>query len=105
MCLLVPTFAPPSAKSLLELLTPKSWMSDLDMEEQFLNFPSQEDLQAYCGVDVRPFLGAGRKSILWLQWNRCMMGLHSSPYRAIKATYLGEEVALGDRDDKSNHMH
>lgn len=88
-CLWVPTFALPSADALLELLTEKSWMSDLDMGEQFLNFPLHEDLQAFCGIDVRPYFGAGRQSTLWLRWTRCMMGLRCSPYMAVKATYLG----------------
>ncbi len=104
-CLWVPTFTLPSADSLLDLLTPKSWMSDLNMGEQFLNFPLHEDLQVYCGIDVRLYFGAGMKSTLWMRWNRCLMGLRSSPYIATKASSLGEEVALGDKHDVTNPMH
>jgi hypothetical protein len=41
----VPTFALPTANALLDLLTPMSWMSDLDMGEQFLNFALHPDIQ------------------------------------------------------------
>lgn len=80
-------------------------MSDLDMGEQFLNCPLHGDIQEYCGIDVRPYFAEQRCQTLWLRWTRCMMGLKSSPYVATKATYLGEEVAVGDRTSSDNPMH
>ncbi len=34
-------------------------MGDLDMGEQFLNFPMHPDLQVFCGIDVQLYLGKG----------------------------------------------
>jgi hypothetical protein len=50
-CLWVPSFWLPSAESLVDCMTEDSWMGDLDMGEQFLNFPLHPDLQQYCGID------------------------------------------------------
>jgi len=65
-CLWAPSFSLPSSDTLLDLLTPDSWMGDMDMGEQFLNFHLHEDLQPYCGIDVRPFFDHTRKTTLWL---------------------------------------
>jgi hypothetical protein len=100
-----PSFSLPSSETLLDLLTPDSWMGDMDMGEQFLNFHLREDLQPYCGIDVRPVFDHTRKTTLWLRWNRCMMGLMSSPYVAIKSTYLGEEIIQGCPEDPTNPLH
>ena len=104
-CLWVPSFALPSADSLTDLLTEHSWMSDMDMGEQFLNFPLHPDLQKCCGIDLRPYFLDTPGPTMWLRWTRCMMGLKSSPYFAIKATHLGEEVAFGDPADINNPLH
>lgn len=42
---------------------------------------------------------------MWLGWSRCMMGLMSSPYVAIKQTHLGMEVIKGERTDDWNPLH
>ena len=89
----VPSFSLPSVDTLTDRLDITSWMSDLDMGEQFLNFPLDQDLQPYCGIDVCPYLGTSPGTqTLWLRWARCMMGLKSSPYVAIKGTHLAEEA-------------
>jgi hypothetical protein len=104
-CLWAPTFALPSSDTLLDLLTPESWMSDMDMGEQFLNFHLHEALQPYCGIDVRPFFDCTHTNTMWLRWSRCMMGLRISPYVAIKSTYLGEEIVQGNPGDNLNPLH
>jgi len=59
----VPSFSLPTMKSLTNLLDGHSWMSDLDMGEQFLNFPLDPKVQPLCGIDVHPYLGtAGTKT-------------------------------------------
>jgi hypothetical protein len=79
-------------------------MSDMDMGEQFLNFPLHPDLQECCGIDLRPYFSDTPGPTMWLCWTRCMMGLKSSPYFSIKATHLGEEVAFGDPADINNPL-
>jgi hypothetical protein len=73
--------------SLTDMLDGTSWMSDLDMGEQFLNFPLDPALQPYCD---------------WLRWTRCMMGLTSLPYVAVRGTHSTEELVFGDRQDPTN---
>jgi len=63
MLMWVPSFSLPTMKSLTNLLDGHSWMSDLDMGEQFLNFPLDPKVQPLCGIDVHPYLGtAGTKT-------------------------------------------
>lgn len=104
-CLWVPTFALPTAETLVDNMGVNSWMGDLDMGEQFLNFPLHPDLQPFCGIDLRPYFTPQSGKTLWMRWVRCMMGLRPSPYFAVQGTYLGEEVAFGDRQDLSNPFH
>jgi len=101
----VPSFSLPTVDTLTNMLGPTSWMADLDMGEQFLNFPLDPKLQPYCGIDVRPYLGApGDAQTLWLRWRRCMMGLMSSPYITNKGMHIAEETVLGNRFDPSNPL-
>jgi len=97
-----PSFPLPSVDTLTDMVEPTTWMADLDMGEQFLNFPLDVHLRSSCGIDVRPFLAPGRKQTLWLRWERCMMGLTNSPYVVVKGTHLADESALGDRQDPKN---
>lgn len=100
-----PTFVLPGAETVVDQMDELSWMGDLDMGEQFLNFPLRPDLQRYCGIDVRPYLGQGRTKTLWWRWARCMMGLKPSPYFSVKGTYLAEEMVYGDINDPANPFH
>jgi hypothetical protein len=99
----VPSFSLPTMEALTNLLDRHSWMSDLDMGEQFLNFPLDPKVQPLCGIDVRPYLGTiGNKATHWLRWTRCMMGLRTSPYVAVKGTHIAEEIVFGDRHCPTN---
>jgi hypothetical protein len=101
----VPSFQLPTCETLTDLLSPDSWMADLDLGEHFHNFPLHEDLQAYCGLDIRPYFGSGRTcQTIWRRWSRCMMGLKTSPYFTIQATHLAFEVSNGDRHDPANAL-
>jgi hypothetical protein len=94
----VPTFSLPTIDNLTDMLDLSSWMVDLDIGEQFLNFPLDPNLQPYCGIDVRPYLGTPPgSSTHWLRWTRCMMGLKSSPYISIKGTHIAEDLVFGNR--------
>jgi hypothetical protein len=102
----VPSFSFPTADSLTNLLTQASWMVDLDLGEHFLNFNLHPTLRPYCGIDLKPILDpTGKRSQTWWErWERCMMGLRSSPYVTIKQTHLGFEVANGNRLDPKNAL-
>jgi hypothetical protein len=101
-----PTFSLPSVESLADILELSSWMSDLDMGEQFLNFPLDPNLQPYCGIDIRPYLGKPQgRPTHGLSWTHCMMGLKSSPYIAIKGTHIAEEMVFGNCLDPFNPFH
>jgi hypothetical protein len=100
-----PTFALPGAHALLDIVTPSSWMGDLDMGEQFLNFTLHSKLQQFCGIDVRPYFGSVQGQTAWLRWTKCMMGLLTSPYYAVKGTHLAEETAWGDPLDPIIHFN
>jgi len=94
----VPTFALPTVDTLTSMLGPTSWMADLDIGEQFLNFPLDPAIQPACGIDVKPFLGSSAsRNTWWLRWNCCMMGMKPSPYLAIKSTHLAEKTIFGGR--------
>ncbi len=96
------TFALPTTESLTDMLDGESWMADVDMGKQFLNFPLDPTLQPLCGINVRPYLGSTAGKTQWERWTRCMMGLCSSTYVAIKGTHLAEEMVFGNRHDLSN---
>lgn len=38
----------------------------------------------------------------WGGWNRCAMGLRSSPYQCVQAITIAEEFILGDHTDENN---
>ncbi len=99
----VPSFSLPTPEAMTNLLTSDSWMGDLEIGEHFLNFPLSQDLQPYCGIDLRPYFGSAEKKKLQ-SWTRCMMGLVSSPYVTIKSTLLAYEVANGNWKDPKNAM-
>jgi len=103
----VPSFALPSTETLLDLLDSNSWMGDLDMGEMFLNFPLDVRLRPYCGIDLGPYLDPKktRGPTWWEAWQRCVMGLVSSPFICTKAASLADEVVRGDPQDPSNPFH
>jgi hypothetical protein len=103
----VPSFALPSTEILLDLLDSNSWMGDLDMGEMFLNFPLDVKVRPYCGIDLGPYLdpNKSRGPTWWEAWQRCVMGLISSPFICTKEASLADEVARGDPQDPSNPFH
>jgi hypothetical protein len=97
-----PTFPLPSVDTLTDMVEPSSWMADLDMGEQFHNFPLDVALRPACGIDVRPYFAPRQKDTMWLRWERCMMGLLNSPYVVVKITHLADESAYGNPADPAN---
>jgi hypothetical protein len=97
-----PSFPLPLVDTLTDMVEPSSWMADLDMGEQFLNFPLDIKLCPACGIDVRPYLAPHATSTMWLRWVRCLMGLLNSPYVVVKCTHLADETAIGNRLEPDN---
>ena len=106
-----PWFPLPTASTLLRMVESGTWMADNDAGECFINWLLHKDVQELCGVDITQFGGpeeiparvntpAGR--LLLEVWNRCAMGLKSSPYIAIKSMLLIKEKILGNRHDPDN---
>jgi hypothetical protein len=100
----VPQFSLPTAATHLRALDAGYQMADVDIGEMFLNFVLHESMQSLCGVDLSDLFidEMGEKKVLWERWVRCAMGLKSSPYQAVQAVMVAEEVIKGDRLDPDN---
>lgn len=100
----VPSFPLPTAETHLRALEPGYFMADVDIGEMFLNFVLHESLQAVAGVDLTQLFSdeLGGEKVLWERWCRCAMGLKSSPYQAVQAVMVAEELIRGDRKDQDN---
>jgi hypothetical protein len=88
-----PRFSLPTVKQTLRALLPGYYQCDLDMGEQFLNYPLHMDLREYLGVDVsgvRSYVPADanweadREPGSWERWERNCMGLQDSPYCSLQ---------------------
>ena len=62
------------------------------MSATFLNFQLDVKLQAYCGVNLKPYLPLLKS---WMAWSQCAMGLLPSPYFCIKFLLLAAEILEG----------
>ena len=65
----------------------------------FLNFPLDETIKPYCGVNLTCFADDLNfpSSSPRLRWNRTWMGFRPSPYLAIRHLAISEEFVRGDR--------
>ncbi len=95
-----PWFALPTIEEHLRAVTVGTYMADLDVSEQFLNFILSEDLQPYAGVDLTPYFGSSSK--VWERWTRCFMGFTASPFCAAQGMMHAEEFVKGDPSSPSN---
>ena len=89
-----PNFSLPTIDSVLRNSNSKTWFSDIDLGEMFLNYFLDEDLRKYAGVDVREI--GGKK---WERWERTLMGFRPSPYVCTQTFGWGEDAIRGDRKD------
>ncbi len=100
-----PWFLLPTMDSHIRSVEPGSFMGDIDLSEQFLNFMLHKCVQAHAGVDLTPFFSeelSHLKKVIWEHWVRCGMGFVSSPYTTVQGTLMAEEVIRGDPLDPSN---
>lgn len=81
-------------------------MGDIDIGEMFLNFMIDPEIWKFCGVDISHYIGKGDgpgpPKAVWERWERCLMGVTTSPYQAIQALLWADEVVRGDREEGSN---
>ncbi len=89
------------------MLEPGTWQSDIDVGEQFYNYLLHPSIRPYCGIDVDPYLRSSPEEtrLPWLQWQRCVMGLASSPHGCVKMQMLAEELVRGDHLSPSNPFY
>lgn len=97
-----PSFHLLTIELLLPSLEPGYWQSDIDVGEQFYNYRLDPAIQPYCGLDVTNYIQHQPGTVLWLFWNRCVMGLTSSPHGCVKMQSLAEEVVRRNHSDPAN---
>lgn len=99
-----PWFPLPTIESHLRVVNPGTFMGDVDLGEMFLNFPLDEEVRKYAGVDLTKYFPELSEpgQTLWLRWARCAMGLRTSPFSTVQALSWLEEIIFGDRRDPNN---
>ena len=99
-----PSFGLPTVETMLRSVEHRTWLGDIDVGEQFLNFPLDPRAQLYCGVDLTPYFPEELKDKkrIWERWTRCLMGAKPSPYQAIRSMLWSEDIVRGDRNHPSN---
>lgn len=110
-CLWTPWFRLPTIEQHLRAVDAGTYLSDLDVAEQFHNFVMHHDIQPYAGVDVTAFFPnefvsqsshKQTRRTIWLRWTRCGVGFKMSPYNAGQAMLHAEEVIRGSHLDPTN---
>jgi hypothetical protein len=104
-CIWVPSFRLPPTEAMTDQLTSTSWMSDHDIGEMFLNFPMHQSIQAYCGIDLKPYLHPDSSQTHIERWVRCMMGWVAAPYVTTQSLALAKETIFGDQWRTDNPYH
>jgi len=99
-CVWAPNFFLPSVDSLLMKVSDRTWFSDMDLGEMFLNFYLDRKIRPFAGVDVTSFKDSSSKT--WLRWNRTLMGFRSSPYIACKIYGWVVDIARGNPRQSTN---
>jgi hypothetical protein len=119
--LLAPSFYLPTADAAGRLLSHSSFCVDLDLGEMFLNFPMDETMRPYAGMDLTQLApefdkqaqvdangGLFEKCVLnengrfYERWERLFVGMRPSPYNAVRYFYWAEEFARGNPLDLKN---
>lgn len=108
-----PWFPLPTVEQHLRAVMPGTYMGDIDISEQFLNFMLHPKTQEYAGVDLTAYFSdecntpsqIKQKHIIWERWTRCAMGFKPSPYQACQGTLHAEELMHGDPLDRNNPFH
>jgi hypothetical protein len=109
-----PNFMLPTIDMTLRHVDQSGWFGDIDLGEMFLNFPLDINLRPYVGIDVSdlrdnlkeldniPRSVLENRGRLFLRWERCLMGLRSSPFNACKAMGWADDIIRGEHLDPLN---
>jgi hypothetical protein len=97
----VPRFILPTMETHLRGVKEGTCMADNDVGECFLNFILHAELRKLAGVDLSKFFG-DEGGTLWEVWDQAAMGVKSSPYQAVLALTVAEEIIKGDRMQDGN---
>jgi len=99
-----PWFVMPTIRSHLRAVDVNTFMGDVDIGEMFLNFVLHDELKPHCGVDLTTYYPGEttKEKTLWVRWNRCCMGLKSSPYNCVQGILHAAESIFGDPSDLDN---
>jgi hypothetical protein len=100
----VPRFFLPTIRTHLRAVDEDMYMADVDIGEMFLNFILHRELQSLAGVNLTNCFPkeAGEDPKVLETWQRAAMELCSSPYQAVQAMGVAEEIIRGDRSDPTN---
>jgi hypothetical protein len=100
-----PWFMLPNTNSHLRTVEPGTFMSDVDIDEMFLNFFLDWHLRKYAAVDLTSYfdddLGKG-KYTFWVRWSRIAMGIMPFPFCAVQIMAWLDETVFGDHLDQDN---
>jgi len=105
----------PNATSMTRVLGFNYKAVDLDLGEMFLNFPLEQNLISYSGMDLSPYKKdlrefvfdsktSSENSKLYVVNARNWMGLRPSPEWSCRFYYLAEEFVRGNEKEKSNPL-
>jgi hypothetical protein len=109
-----PNFMLPTIDMTLRNVDHKGWFGDIDLGEMFLNFPLDTKLRPYAGIDATALRESLKeidsmprellesKGRFFMRWERCLMGLRSSPFNACKAMAWADDIIRGNRFDPNN---
>jgi hypothetical protein len=99
----VPRFVLPTLETHLRAVDEDTYMADVDVGDCFLNFMLHPTLRELAGVDLTHYFGV-EGQVLWEAWQRAAMGVKSSPYQAVSALTVADEIIKGDRLDPANEF-
>jgi hypothetical protein len=109
-----PRFGLPTVKQTLRALLTGYCQCDLDVGEQFLNYPLHLDLRKFSGVDVRGVRSSDQRDHdwevkrgpgPWERWERDWIGLWDSPYCSLQWQVRLKFKVYGYRKVLSNPFH
>jgi hypothetical protein len=104
-----PWFRLPTVEQHLRVVMPGTYLTDIDVGEQFLNFVIHWSICPYAGVNLTPYFpvllelqapGSCSKHTVWVHWTRCGMGFQTLPYNTGLAMLYAEEYIRGDPQDE-----
>ena len=95
----VPLFAMPTIDSHLRAVEARTFMTDCDVGETFLNFMLEPAIRLHAGVDLSKRFPDEGDDKLTAYWERILIGFEPSPYFMTNDMMIIEEAVRGLRSD------